>query len=51
VLSKDIDEVLDWIKTIGKAIVLNIAGSRESKKPGIYAKTFAIMTELLKKDS
>ncbi|MDR2457795.1 MAG: putative molybdenum carrier protein [Clostridiales Family XIII bacterium] len=47
---KDVQKIIDWINTIGKAIVLNIAGPRESKMPDVYQKAYKIMLELLKKD-
>lgn len=38
--------ILDWLKT-NKIRVLNIAGPRESKCPGIYEKTRKILPQLL----
>ncbi len=39
------DEIRDWIKHY-RVKVLNIAGPRESKDPGIYRKSFSFLEEL-----
>ena len=40
--------VLDWLKALGQeGIGVNVAGPRESKSPGIQAKTHAFVSRLI----
>jgi len=41
-----VENVVDWLNEI-KPAVLNVAGSRESKNPGIYLKTYDILRMIL----
>jgi len=43
--SEDVERVMDWVQTHGIA-VLNFAGPRESKRPGIYCLTLAFLNQL-----
>jgi len=45
-LDPEIGEVLTWIAQ-GQFRVLNVAGPRESKYPGIYVESVAFLTELM----
>jgi hypothetical protein len=47
-LSRDeaVGQVLNWLSH-GKCSVLNVAGPREEKRPGIYAKTLALLDACL----
>ena len=40
-------EVLYWLETLGESIVLNIAGPRESKSPGIQRSTCEYVKKLI----
>lgn len=42
-----VQSILNWIRSVNPA-VLNVAGPRESKCPGIYQKTFNILVKVLK---
>jgi len=44
--SEGVQRVAEWVSTHGIA-VLNVAGPRESKRPGIYQATFAFFNRLL----
>ena len=46
-IKPDLKNILDWIFKY-KISVLNIAGPRESKNPGIYIKAKNIITEIVK---
>jgi predicted Rossmann-fold nucleotide-binding protein len=46
--SNPVQNILNWIKNVNPD-VLNVAGPRESKYPGIYKKTFDILVEVLEK--
>ncbi len=53
IVNIDIDDnavqnILSWLKRVNPT-VLNIAGPRESKYPGIYQKTFDILVKVFKK--
>ena len=43
----DADEVRSWIEGLGHGISLNVAGPRESKCPGTYHATFALLETVL----
>lgn len=44
-------EIKDWLKELNMdVLVLNVAGNRESKSPGIYSVTFAILDKLCQSD-
>lgn len=45
---KPVEKIYDWIKQV-KPCILNIAGPRESKCPGIYRESYDIIVELLEK--
>lgn len=47
----DVSAVLAWLRTIGTALTVNVAGPRESQSPGIYDRTRHLVTELLHADS
>jgi len=43
----DLGAITAWLESLG---VLNVAGSRESKSVGIYAKAFSLLVEVLRQD-
>ena len=43
----DADEVRSWIEELGHGISLNVAGPRESKCPGTYHATLALLETVL----
>ena len=43
----DIAKARDWLGSLGYGITLNVAGPRESKTPGTYATTKALVSALL----
>lgn len=43
----DSDRVADWIRQL-EGHVLNVAGPRESESPGVYARSLALMTHVLR---
>lgn len=49
-ISKDgnVEEIINWLKRVGKNLELNVAGPRESGSPGIYKKTKELINEVLK---
>lgn len=42
-----VDEARAWLDTLGWELTLNVAGPRESLKPGIYKDAYALIVELL----
>jgi hypothetical protein len=44
---ESIKKILDWLKTIGTAITLNVAGPTESKLPGSYSAAYNVVKALL----
>lgn len=47
---EDLPQVRLWLEGVGRGITLNVAGPRESKLPGIYETTRAIVSKLLSQD-
>ena len=48
IFTQNLDRVLDWLRSLDcDNIVLNVAGPRESKSPGIQAKTRAFVSRLI----
>ena len=48
IFTQNLDRVLDWLRSLGRDnLVLNVAGPRESKSPGIQAKTDAFVSRLI----
>lgn len=43
----DTEDTLAWLATLGGAVVLNVAGPRESNCPGTYARTARLLGEAL----
>lgn len=43
----DISAIRAWLASLGNAITLNVAGPRESRKPGIYDKAYRLILTLL----
>lgn len=41
------NNIINWLNQYDKELIVNIAGSRESKHPGIYKQVFNIMIEVL----
>ena len=44
---EDLDDIIPWLEREGKGLVLNVAGPRESKLPGVYEITKAVIAALL----
>lgn len=44
---EDLPQVRTWLSSLGRGITLNVAGPRESKLPGTYATTRAVVAALL----
>ena len=48
IFTQNLDRVLDWLRSLGRDnLVLNVAGPRESKSPGIQAKADAFVSRLI----
>ena len=48
IFTQNVPQVLEWLKSLGtEEIVLNVAGPRESKSPGIQAKTQIFVSRLI----
>ena len=48
IFTQNLDRVLGWLRSLGRSdLVLNVAGPRESKSPGIQAKTHAFVSRLI----
>lgn len=39
-----------WLERLGDAVVLNVAGPRESESPGVYSKTLRLLASVLHED-
>ena len=47
-VSFQVDDIIKWIRN-GRFEILNVAGPRESKQPGVYETTVAVMTKILER--
>ena len=46
-VSTDADEVVDWLRELGRLLTLNVAGPRESEQPGVHDATRRLLGEVL----
>ena len=46
-VSTDADEVVDWLRGLGRHLTLNVAGPRESEQPGAYDATRRLLGGVL----
>ena len=46
-VATDADEVVDWLRGLGRLLTLNVAGPRESEQPGVYDATRRLLGEVL----
>ena len=46
----DAEEIDRWLRGLGFAVTLNVAGPRESEQPGAYAATFELLDSVLQRD-
>jgi hypothetical protein len=47
VTTGDVDEVVDWLSSLGTLLTLNVAGPRESEQPGAYDLTRGLLGGVL----
>jgi len=50
-VTTDAETVLDWLSALGRELTLNVAGPRESERPGCYTSTLDLLRRVLRADS
>jgi len=45
----DVASVLDFLDAVGRGLTVNVAGPRESEAPGTYARTLALLRDVLRR--